>query len=71
MLGEVAGAQSGKAINKGRLTTLMRLTYLAPDIVEDILSGKQPTELSVKRLLRTSQDLPLDWSAQRKFLGFA
>jgi len=56
--------------SKGRLTALMRLTYLAPSIIEDILGGRQPTELSPKRLLRTSQDLPLDWSAQRKFLGF-
>ncbi len=56
--------------SKGRLTALIRLTYLAPDIVESILSGRQPSELSPKRLLRTSQHLQLDWSAQRKFLGF-
>ena len=53
--------------SKGRLTALMRLTYLAPSIIEDILGGRQPPELSPKRLLRTSQDLPLDWSAQREF----
>lgn len=57
--------------SKGRLTALMRLTYLAPGIIEDILGGRQPPERSPKRLLRTSQDLPLDCSAQIKFLGFA
>jgi len=57
--------------SKGRLTALVRLTYLAPDIIEDILSGRQPSELSPKRLLRISHDLPLGWSSQRKFLGFA
>ena len=57
--------------SKGRLTALMRLSYLAPEIVADILAGRQPSELSVKRLLRTSQDLPLDWGSQRPFLGFA
>lgn len=57
--------------SKGRLTALMRLSYLAPDIIADILAGRQPPELSVKRLLRTSQDLPLDWRGQRDFLGFA
>lgn len=62
---------SGITKSKGRLTALMRLTYLAPSIVEDIIAGRQPLELSPKRLLRTSQDLPLDWSEQRKFLGFA
>jgi site-specific DNA recombinase len=57
--------------SKGRLTALMRLSYLAPDIVADILADTQPPELSVKRLLRTSQDLPLDWPGQRGFLGLA
>ncbi len=57
--------------SKGRLTALMRLSYLAPDIIADILAGQQPPELSVKRLLRTSQDLPLDWPGQRAFLGLA
>ena len=56
--------------SKGRLTALMRLSYLAPGIIADILAGRQPPELSVKRLLRTSQDLPLDWPGQRAFLGF-
>lgn len=62
---------SGITKSKGRLTALMRLTYLAPSIIEDVLAGRQPPGLSPKRLLRTSQDLPLDWSEQRKFLGFA
>ena len=57
--------------SKGRLTALMRLSYLAPDIIADILAGRQPPELSVKRLLRTSLDLPLDWPGQRAFLGLA
>jgi hypothetical protein len=57
--------------SKGRLTALMRLSYLAPDIIANILAGQQPPELSVKRLLRTSQDLPLDWPGQRAFLGLA
>ncbi|CCB66556.1 recombinase family protein [Hyphomicrobium sp. MC1] len=61
---------SGITKSKGRLTALMRLTYLAPSIVEDIFAGRQPLELSPKRLLRTSQNLPLDWTQQRKFLGF-
>jgi site-specific DNA recombinase len=56
--------------SKGRLTALMRLSYLAPDIINDFLAGRQPPELSPKRLLRTSQNLPLEWSAQRAFLRF-
>ena len=55
--------------SKGRLTALMRASYLAPDIVSDILAGRQPPELSVKWLVRTSQNLPLDWGSQRVFLS--
>jgi site-specific DNA recombinase len=62
---------AGITKSKGRLTALMRLTYLAPSIIEDILRGRQPPELSPKRLLRTSRDLPVDWTEQRKVLGFA
>ncbi len=57
--------------SKGRLTALMRVSYLAPDIIEDMLAGRQPPELSPKRLLRASRGLPLDWMQQRSFLRFA
>lgn len=56
--------------SNGRLSALIRLSYLAPDIVSDIFAGRQPLTLSVKRLIRTSPDLPLDWAEQRQFLGF-
>ena len=53
------------------LTSLVRLSYLAPDIVQTILDGRQPKNLSPTRLMTLSKDLPHEWSAQRKFLGFA
>jgi site-specific DNA recombinase len=62
-------ARRGKS--NGYLTALMRLTYLAPSIIDDILHGRQPPDLSAKRLLRTSASLPLDWSSQRTHLKFA
>ena len=52
--------------SKGRMTALMRVSYLAPDIVGDILAGRQPPELSVKRLVRTSQNLPLATQADAR-----
>jgi site-specific DNA recombinase len=57
--------------NKCRLTSLIRLSYLAPDIVRALLEGRQPIELTPTRLLRLSKDLPHDWTKQRHFLGFA
>jgi site-specific DNA recombinase len=57
-------------MNKGRLTSLVRLSYLGPEIVRALLEGRQPIELTPTRLLRLSKDLPHDWKEQRCFLGF-
>ena len=43
--------------------------YLAPDIVEAILDGRQPAELTAARLKRV-RDLPVSWAEQRQVLGF-
>ena len=51
-------------------TRLFRLTLLAPDLVSAILGGKHPPELTAQRLMDDTR-LPLDWSEQRKSLGFA
>ena len=49
---------------------LMRLNYLAPDIVVAILRGGQPVGLTANKLMADTR-LPLEWSEQRKALGFA
>jgi DNA invertase Pin-like site-specific DNA recombinase len=51
-------------------TRLFRLTILAPDIVSAILFGKHPPELTARGLMDDTR-LPLDWSEQRRCLGFA
>jgi len=47
---------------------LLRLTLLAPDIVEAILMGEEPSGLSLTILAR---QLPVEWGEQRAILGFA
>ncbi len=49
---------------------LARIAYLAPDITSAIVEGRQPPSLNGRRLLRVTA-LPLEWSAQRRLLGFA
>ena len=61
-------ARLGKS--KGHMTLLLRLSYLAPSIVDHILAGRSPANLGPHRLRRLSKDLPLDWGGQRRFLGF-
>jgi site-specific DNA recombinase len=58
-------------MGKGHLTSLVRLSFLAPGIVRALLEGRQPIDLTPTRLLRLSKDLPHDWSEQRHFLGFS
>jgi hypothetical protein len=52
------------------LGVLLRLSYLAPDIVAAILDGRQPATLNRQRLARIAS-LPMDWKGQRELLGFA
>lgn len=51
-----------------RLPRLLRLNYLAPDIIAAILDGNQPSDLTGSKLMAT--DLPMDWPLQRRVLGF-
>lgn len=55
--------------SRQHLTRLARLGYLAPDIVSSIVEGSQPAALSGRRLLRVA-NLPVEWAAQRRLLGF-
>jgi DNA invertase Pin-like site-specific DNA recombinase len=52
-----------------RLTRLIKLSWLAPDIVSAIVEGRHPHTLTPKQLL--AADVPLGWSEQRELLGFA
>jgi site-specific DNA recombinase len=45
---------------------ILRCAFLAPDLVEAILDGRQPPELTLNQLCK---NLPVDWGAQREALG--
>lgn len=66
-LDQIAGEENITPSNASRI---VRLKFLAPDIVAAILAGKQPPELTANKLLADTR-LPLDWRAQRTALGFA
>lgn len=65
---EFADAQH---IDHGDAKNLIPLSYLAPSIIEDILAGRQPADLSASRLKEVARRLPIAWSDQRVHLGFA
>jgi hypothetical protein len=45
---------------------LMRLTLLAPDIIESLMTGRQPRRMNLIWFQRNP--LPVDWQAQRKIV---
>jgi len=54
-------------LNDAHVRRVLRFGYLAPDIVEAIVEGRQPRSLTVRRLL---QGIPCAWPDQRTAFGF-
>ncbi len=52
-------------INQSYACRLLRLTLLAPDIILEILNGRQSHDLMLKDMLKP---LPTDWVSQRAIL---
>ena len=59
---EMAAAEQ---VERGYLGSLLRLTLLAPDLVEAVLDGRQTEAVTLPRLL---EPLPPDWTDQRAAL---
>ena len=59
--------ERGLAANE--ISRLLPWAFLAPNIVVAITTGRQPVDLTVKRLTRC-ESLPLDWHQQRIEFGF-
>jgi hypothetical protein len=50
-----------------RLCGLLAVSCLAPDMVEAVMTGKQPPGLTAERLMAASQ--PVRWDQQRELIG--
>ena len=57
----------GHGVDRTDIGRLIPLAFLAPDIVEAIVQGRQPIEFTVGRLKRIG-DLPVSWPEQRRVL---
>ena len=58
-IAEIAAAEK---INESHVGRVLRLTLLAPDIVEAILGGRQPAQMTLAVLMRP---FPSKWKRQR------
>jgi hypothetical protein len=56
---------TAEKINPSYLSRVLRLSLLAPDIIDAILDGRQPPTLQLGRLFRPT---PLEWGMQRSSL---
>ena len=65
--GEIAAQEK---TDPSELSRTLQLAGLAPDIVQAILQGKQPSDLTVTKLKKL-KNLPLCWQEQRELLGFS
>ena len=54
-------------VDNSYVVRILKLTTLAPDIIEAILHGEEPSGLSLAQLIRT---FPMDWERQRALFGF-
>ncbi len=64
-MSELAKAEG---VTQRYIAHLIKLAFLAPDIMKAIHRGDIPTSLTLGRL---KKDIPLDWRKQRAELGFA
>jgi len=62
----IAELAEREGIAPSYMTRVLRLTLLAPDIVEAILDGKQGPEVTLARML---EPFPVEWSRQRPGLS--
>jgi site-specific DNA recombinase len=65
-------AEIGKreGVPKNYVSWLIRLAFLAPEIVEAIIQGNHPPDLTAQTLITRRVDLPLEWQAQMIALQF-
>ncbi len=57
-----------EGVTQRYIAHLLKLAYLAPNIMEAIARGNVPSAVSLGRL---KKGFPLDWQEQRKVLGFS
>lgn len=64
---DIASIAREESINDSRVSRMVRLNFLAPPIIEAILSGTLPASMTAASL--RARDLPMDWNAQIAMFG--
>lgn len=57
-------------LEMGWVAEVLRLTMLAPEIVQAIMDGRQPRQLNLHAVRGRQAEVPVDWDEQRRLFGF-
>jgi site-specific DNA recombinase len=68
-VGSMAELPTCEAVDERYVRRLLPLAFLAPEIIQAIVSGNQPVDLTARKLIRGTT-LALDWQTQKQVLGF-
>ena len=63
----IASLADALGMCRKRSAKLLRVSHLAPDIIEMCIAGTQPASLTTKA--RLNMDLPISWREQRTMLN--
>jgi len=66
----ISTLSSCEKVSDRYIASLLPLAFLAPNIVESIIGGKQPVDLTTEKLLKHIE-LPMEWADQNRTLRIA
>jgi hypothetical protein len=69
--GQLTGSRSiarASGLDERCVSRILQCAFLAPDIVESILDGRQPVKMTLEN---SRTRVPIDWAAQRQLLDFS
>ena len=66
----IAEIAKREKIDNRYVSHIINLAFLSPNIIEEIIVGSQPVDISVQKLIKTI-DMPINWQEQKQELGFA
>jgi hypothetical protein len=64
--GDVEDLAQAKGVHASYVSRVLRLTLLAPNLVDAMLDGRQPARLQLDELM---EGFPLEWDGQGKFVA--
>ena len=65
----IAAIAAKEKVDERYIAHRLPFAFLAPDIVEGIIAGNQPAYLTTEAMIKRV-NIPLEWSEQRRVLGF-